>query len=558
MILNRARIEELLDKSLASMESAAGCAIYLEGSIAEGFGNAMSDVDFVILRDVAHNLPTMPTILFVDRQRVEIRSRSLRDMREMLETAARHRHASRRDLLRLKEEVLDRCQRFLHAFPVREGALLEPLKQLLPESVLREIVAKWFAVRAQESMRCAVALAALQQWSEAVSWARSAVTLGAKSWLAGLGETYLAKKWISQQIARAAAESDLGRRLLSMENLARSGLPPRDYIEKAADFLRAVGIRDCSTDPRCVSLKRHARVTTWQIGSRVHIVRRKQDIFGLSTKAERVWRSLSFGRPIPDMLQCLPFDAEASGRIIAEFHRLGLVSLRWRGSEIAARPESTLAPYSERPVLSIEGVTFPDERTPARLAPVSATGFAAAGLSLAYANLVIENAREDATGAFAAGQWRVMERACRAILRHACMAVLSANGVHPLPAVEELHRALESTEIVTPNLVARVTDLDRELRIDCRDTAQQMLDTLDELVRDIRDLTGTSLFPSCFSSPEEWQRAIDIGYDWITLGAHLDADFPLDEARDIIATGGTQPMLAGRATASRKTTAGAA
>jgi hypothetical protein len=542
------RIEHLLQCSLRKLDTRDGSAIYLEGSIAEGFGNATSDIDFVILRDVPHELPAMPTILFVDGQRVEVRSRSLRDMRGILATVARHRGTGRHELLGLKETVLDRCQRFLHGQALRDPGVLAPLRRLLPEPDLRDIVGRWFAAHAGESMRCAVALSALAQWPEAVSWARSALTLGAKSWLAGLGETYLAKKWISRQIARAAPDHAVGGRVLELENPVRSALAPAAYVEQVAGILAELGIRGCPAEPDRVVLKRRPDVTTWQIGTRIHVVRQKRDAFGLSVAAGRVWRALAFNRPARDLLERMDGTPEAAGGIVTQFHRLGLIGLSWRGGgEIRARQNSIMAPDRQRPILSVDGMVFPDEETPIRLAPIPATRLASAGMNLIYANVIIENAREDVLGSFDAGQWRVMERAGRAMLRYACMAVLSAQGIHPAPAVEDLLSEAATAERVTPELRARMLDLDRELRVDDHASARRMVDLLDALVRDIRDVTKTSLFPRCFSSAGEWQRAIDIGYDWIILGAHLDADFPLDEARDVIATGGGQPMITDQA-----------
>lgn len=536
------RLEQLLQRCLEKVDISGAVAVYLEGSIAEGFGNATSDVDFVVLRDVAGELPAMPTILFVDAQRVEIRSRSLAEMRRILTNVARYRDASRRHLLGLDETMLDRCQRFLHGKVLRGGAECAALRRLLPEPDLRAIVSCWFGAQAEEAVRCAVALGALGQEAEAVSWARSALTLGAKCWLASLGETYLAKKWISRQIARSAAADEKGARFLLLENPPRSGLAAADYILGVEDLLRDMGVHGYPAGADRVTLKRRQGVTTWQIGDRVHIVRNRRDVFALSVDAARIWRSLAFNRPLPGMLRVLAATPEA-GRIIAEFHRLGLIDLRWKGAgAIRIRTISAIAPDPGRPILSVDGMCFPDERTPIRRASIPAGQFAAAGMSLVYANLVIENAREDALGAMGAGQWRVMERAGRAILRHASMAMLSAAGVHPVPPVEELQAALIAMGNIPSMLLAQLLELDRTLCIDNETSAQEALERLDALVCAIRDMTRTSLFPRCFSTAGAWQRAIDIGYDWIILGAYLDADFPLDEARDVIATGGQQPM----------------
>lgn len=538
------KFERLLERCLGEADTDGACAILLEGSIAEGFGNNTSDIDFILLQDALEDLPSMPTILFIAGQRVELRSRSLSAMRMMLLKVAGQPRSGRRELLRLDETLLDRCQRFLHARVLRDDGSADALRSLLPETQLRDVTGRWFAAHAQESMRTAVALGELGQWPEAASWARSALTLGAKSWLAGLGETYLAKKWVSRQIMRTAPDSELGQRFLHLENPTRADLADAAYVEQVGAFLRDVGIRNCQAGAGRAVLKRCPGVTTWQIGSRVHILRDGRDVFALSRAAAQVWRSLVFRRSLPSLDSMMSGSRVAAGRIIAELHRLGLVALAWRGSgTVLARRTSSIAPDSQRPTLSVDGMVFPDEEVPIRLAAIPAARFAAAGMSLVFANLVIENAREDALGALAAQQWRVMERACRAMLRHACMAVLSAQGAHPLPPVEELHTSLAANGNIPPELLARIQNLDRDILVEDEAAARLLLNRLDVLVRDIRDTTGASLFPRCFTTAGEWQQAIDIGYDWIILGAHVKADFPLDEARDVIATGGRQPLM---------------
>ena len=86
--------------------------------------------------------------------------------------------------------------------------------------------------------------------------------------------------------------------------------------------------------------------------------------------------------------------------------------------------------------------------------------------------------------------------------------------------------------------------LSRELTGDSVRNGGAVLNELDTLVRQVRAGTGADLFPDSFDSQEEWRKSLQIGHDWVRLGAYLDADYPIDEARDVFTTGGGQPHMA--------------
>jgi hypothetical protein len=544
MIIDEPRLQRVLDEALRSVTVSGACAVALEGSIAEGFGNEASDVDFVVI-DEGEARPRMPTLLFIDGLRVEVRIRTAREMRRQAEELLSTARRGRRHLAALDEEALDRCQRFSRAVPLRRAEVVEDIRRSLPAEALAEIVATWFAEAARVSIRNAVVLHALGQDEQAVSWGRSAVTQAAKSWLARRGETYLAKKWLSQQILRSAADDPRSRRIRALEASQGSATEAGGYLEDVRCLLAELGIREDEGRAHAVTLVRRARVTTWPIGSRVHVVRDRTDLFALDDRAALVWRSLAFHVPLPRLLAAMPVAREIAGRAIAEFHRLGLIDIRWKdGTLLRARGTSSLAPATARPILGMGGATFPEPGSgPIALAPVPASRFAAAGMQLSFVNMIIENAREDARGALQARQWPVFERSARRLLRHACMATLSAHAIDPLPPVEEVHACLDLAPGLSATLKAEVLRLDASLGVTNEIDAVRTLHTLDGIVLAIRDLTGTSLFPSCFISADEWQRTLDIGYDWVRLGAYLDADFPVDQVRDVLSTGGQQPHV---------------
>src|SRR5262245_19412040 len=114
MILSEGYIRDLFAAAAARLELPPGCAVVLEGSIAEGFGNESSDIDFLVIAEQDRDLPGMPTILFVDGRRVEVRFRSVRQVREHTATVL----SAARSPGRLREDELNRVQRLAGSFPL--------------------------------------------------------------------------------------------------------------------------------------------------------------------------------------------------------------------------------------------------------------------------------------------------------------------------------------------------------------------------------------------------------------------------------------------------------
>ena len=49
------------------------------------------------------------------------------------------------------------------------------------------------------------------------------------------------------------------------------------------------------------------------------------------------------------------------------------------------------------------------------------------------------------------------------------------------------------------------------------------------------------MFASSFASREQWQETLRYGYQSLRMAGYLDAYLELDEARDLLSSGGTQP-----------------
>ena len=533
MPLAETSILELWEGARAQLHQAAADAVFLEGSIAEGFGNERSDVDFVGIVDDGSALPTMPYVMFVQDRRVEVRFLSSTRLRAQLGEVARAVREGPRAMAELSWDLLDRCHRFLRCKPLHNPALIRTLQGELPFEQLQQAVSSWFEDFSRQTARYAVALRALEQPEYACAWIRTATLHAAKCYAARLGETYVGLKWLSLQLGRAEVDETLVKRFWDFTHEPR-GAAPDDYVKRGLDLVRALGVEGAEPELSNVRLGPRSGVTTWQIGERVHVVR-GEDVFALGAEAAAVWRSITWETPLVAV--------QKRGDHLAEFARMGLVALCWSdGDEIRARKHFTNGPVTALPLLSLDGAQL-DGKRQVQLLPVPARRFAEAGMEMTWANIGLENAREDAEGALRRGQWRVLQYSLERVTQMGCLVALAAHGVSPAPPLEEA--TLEAMRLLPmePSLVDDLRALERS-PIASEQEARRQFALADEAAVRLRQLAGESRFPASFESTSGWRSTVLLGYDWINLMAHLEGRFPmtgpggrgtLEEARDVLA-----------------------
>lgn len=547
-VLSDAQIRDLLARALEIVEVPAESTVLLEGSIAEGFGNSGSDIDFLVTVPGADETPEMPTVLFVGGRRVEVRTRSQRQLRTQLDYArgALSYDADAPELLDLNQDVLNRCQRFLHGIVVRAGAVeVEEIRETLPDNDFGAVMRTWWFARARQSLRQAVASAALGAQAESLGWARDGLLQALKGWAAGRGETYLESKWTGPQLDRIG-DTEVTDRYVALDRALASGAE-EGLLARTLDAVTTLGLPPVADDPKMVVLQRVPGVTSWPIEGRIHVLRGKRDVFVLSDSAARAWRSVVFGRSLAEITGGT---TESVHEELAEFVRLGLVAVRWRGegpirpavAMVKATGAYTCPPAATSTVLGVGGGTRARGRI-VTLAPLPADRFAACASALIWANVIVENAREDLLGALEQRQGRVADVAADRLVRGVVRMVLCTLGCSPLPpdiaAVATLERcAPESFAGVIAAVRAAESLCFAELVAAQRQ--QDGLAVLDALVDAVRQVAELR-FPASFDSHEQWRRTLAIAYDWLRMAAYLDTELPIDEVQDLLASGGAQP-----------------
>jgi hypothetical protein len=325
------------------------------------------------------------------------------------------------------------------------------------------------------------------------------------------------------------------------------------------ELVAALGVHEVVDDPHQVLFARRPGVTTWTIGGRVHVIRDDRDVFALSDSAARAWKSVVFRHSVRDVLARAEHDI---GTELAEFIRLGFVGLQWRGSAsivpalAMCKPVEpfTPVPSAQAPALGVHGAARDD--LIATFSPLPAVRFTECALNVVWSNIVLENAREDLAGAVKNSQGAVADIAAHRMIAMGVRVLLSAFGIHPLPAdvaaAETLRRMLPPHALRREDLLAQLESAQRVRFSDIISTGGDPvagLAVLDDFVTLVRAIAGGSEsaadFPASFASREQWRRTLAIGYDWLRIAGYLNTDLPLDEARDLLASGGHQPHLSG-------------
>lgn len=552
LAFSQAELNGLLEKTRRIVQIDERATVLLEGSLAEGFGNEASDIDFLVVLPGDVPTPTMPSLAFIDGRRIEVRIRSMAQLARQLDDVARALAEPPPALLyQPGNDLVNRCQRFLRTVVVHRGTTWPDVATLysrLPYEDFTKLVSGWWHARAQQALRQAVAFVAIGALAEARAWARDGLQQAAKGWAAGKGECYVETKWLPLQLQRIGEQPITDRYSALDAALAEGDVDQTaELLQPAISLAGELGVEGVINDPSLVTLVRMPGVTSWPIGDTLHVLR-DDDVFAFSDEAARMWRTVVFGRPV-----CEITPKRASSGHLAEFVRLGLIGMRW-GTGDVIRPAVAMCepnrPYTCPPCMDLPPVSMagaPRDQL-ISLSPLPARRFVECGMNLMWANVLVENAREDFVGAVRSGQWGVAEIAKVRLVRVLVRVVAATCGASPLPADVA---ALPTVQRLLPHNLAARADLIDAFRqavqvtfsgsTESGDGASAKIALLDDLVHRVRALSGCE-FPASFNSREQWGQTLDAGYGWLRMGSYLNADLPLDEARDLLEAGGVQPL----------------
>lgn len=530
-------LEQLAEKALERLEYEHDqqFCVALEGSLAEGFGNGTSDIDFLIIEAGDHECPKMPTLLFIDGRRVEVRRRSLVQVRRMqaeLEESARSAEAA----IGLEDDFVDRCHRLTNGLWLRgDRSFHETVTSGIRPESLRTVVTTIFRNRALDRagrLRAAIALGAPGQARR--SWYVSCLVAVAKFWVATRGETYVSEKWIGEQLARQAdhepaeALADALQRAVGDDELFDTRI--------LATLAAQSGLAELEEQlTGQVDLRRRPSVTTWPLNDVDHVVADRERIYRLNLSGSEIWRTMRFGVELDATLDVVE---PSTRQFIWSLFEHRLIDVTVAGKAVSPHSSTRPTTASAGVWVSMAGSPWPDPPAEPAVKELSVTAeqFTTWGLDLMWANIMIENALEDATGAVDEGQWLLVQTSARAMVRHLARALCASHGMVLLPPNDAAVAALRKLSGIDSDLSVRVEAVEYAAAPTDSTSAADLLERAQVCVDLGRRQIGLANFPSSFDSAAGWEATIGSGYDWVRLGAFVDAEFPVDEARDVLAT----------------------
>lgn len=533
----------------AQLEQRKPCAVFLEGSVAEGFGNKRSDIDFVAIIDDGTEVATMPYILFINDRRVEVRLLS-RDRLQRELTQLKTQTLCKAGTLSsdISWNMLERCQRFMGSTPIFGDEIINNLKLIMGDDIFTQSIRDWFDDFSRQCARYSIAQSVIGNDEAAISWMKTAVHHGAKRYVSTLGERYVGSKWLSLQMERAQLDNKIINAFESFYHEQYNHISVRDYLAEGIHLLDEFGVVGIELDETIV-LQSVPDVTSWKIGKHIHIVR-KNVVFRVGDQAARVWRSISWGKSVQEITAAPDLQNIRSliAKSLQDFSLASLITLAWGEKQEVIRVgiENFSQPpaVTPLPLVSVNGATLErEEHVTIQQLPLSAAQFAEAGVNLTWANIGVENSIEDSDGAMRKGQWGVLEYTTLRIVQTSSMLVLASRGVTPQPPLEDVV-SIAKRIINDEAIVQRINDFEK-IRVTDKESAEVRFNKALDIIKVFRNLAQDENFPASFDSKEGWCETILYGYDWINLATHLDTPFPpsaaggkgtAEEARDLLAS----------------------
>jgi predicted nucleotidyltransferase len=534
-------IQNLLTEALRRLRLPNTYGVLLEGSVAEGFGNRTSDIDFLIVTEGPQS-KRLPTVMFIDGRRVEVR---IRCADEIADHAAHILGAGGRGDAKigaLSRDELDIFQRFAHAIVLRDSPIVRLLLASHDRELFRSIALRWHALRAIRASNRAWLMRHFGKSESSAAWMRNALIAAGKAGVAAVGELYITDKWLDRQYRRANFDKTLRDRMWSLidQRPTEDELP--EHLDKCLLLMKDFGVDGCQTDLSDVQIVPRAGITTWQLGAQVCVLRDKTEIYVFGSTAARMWRSIVFWMPIAHVIKRAKVDEKGARECIERFHRLGLIEVAWADGDTWLRTGAAPMILPTGSFVSFDG--FHVAQLGAKdvgLFAVPAPRLCFSGAEFVWANMCLENAWEDFIGVYEQKHWKLVQTALQRLVGWACLILFSACGVSPAPDIQEVTTRIDEIPAVAPDLAAEALRL-RLLRCDSEDDAIAGRKEVETFLHKVKEIIGGRFFPSSFEHADDWRSSLEYGFDWGRMASFVDPSlssdgrsFPMEEVRDMLA-----------------------
>jgi hypothetical protein len=484
----------------------------------------MSDLDFLVVTADDEPVPHLKQLSAFENRRVEVFFRTKAELVALAENVQGGVRGRDDDFPPDAREELDFCQRVRFGYTVLAHPLLDAVRDALIPERIAQLVEEGYRAEALTLFKRASILERIAERDASVACLRRAVAMAAHAYAAANGEHYVPEKFLSMKLDRIEArggEVDWVRSLLYGSWIV-PGAP--SLLDAAAAALSKLGVQ-CPLDGIDeLLLEQPPDVAHWKLGDEGYVAIGDSYLFHLDPDANALWQDLSFGAP----LRIWQKDSERSRacRTFQLLHRYGLITLRFRSERTAWKRQegvpSTLAFVTPR------GVRFHTEVTePVVRLPFTPKQFLGAGIMLLQCGHQLENSREDASGAYDARQWGLLESAIARIVERAAGMILAGHGVSPFPldVYGEAVRRLAELPTAPPDFVVLAHRL-QDVRISNVKEADDVIRALDQLVQFIPAALTDPFISESYERGQAFLNLMLKAAEWLKPGMtqHVEHD----------------------------------
>jgi hypothetical protein len=518
--------------------------VMLIGSIAEGFGNAYSDIDFLVVSAQEEPLPLMRHMTTYGERRCEFFFRTAKQLAETAATVKQYSVDAEYDIA--ASEEFDLYHRVCCGVPLLNAHLVERACAPFDKRILTRLVSDIEESAMVEQMSRAWMFQEMGLGIKAAFAARRAVFAAAAAYSANRGETYRSRKFIFNLLENANAPEGAIKCLRKLSTF--SGVSSKDYPAECLELIRTLGWPAVPESLPEFELNSEGDVSCWEIGAGCAVLLRDdQELFLLSGRGARYWKELTLDQTWN--LERVRGN-EQLFKFVCVAHAAGIVRIRWRASGRVWSNPRCLRNVPEVPFLigalgessdrsledSCDVAKYPQ---PAREVVGAVMNF------LTFANYV-ENDKEDAVGAAGKGDWDLLADSLRRQVLHACMARLSVHGVYPIDVQkDEAYDSILQLEKFheTREFVDRAMQL-LSLSVSNHAEAISVYQSVGDLTEDLMGPFLSDDQRQTYTSAAAWYRTLKVGTEWAMLADRLGVALPLDELGTLVSVAqGEQKFL---------------
>lgn len=406
-------INDVVRQALMHFHIPENAEVLLFGSLAEGLGDTLSDVDLLIIHNEAIADPRFRQPTWIGERRVEIYSRSIDSLNQF---SAVLNAASKEDIWEIIEsggesailDDLDFYHRLLHAVPIARTKydLAKQAQDNLSKDKIIELKVAVESMLCQRNIEFGRAFAAADLKDRSDRHFQVAKLNLVTAWSASKGETYPSNKFILEKLIRAGLDSG------SVEEVMRSTLafaPQQMEVNQIERFWRDLGLEPSAAMAKpvlCNDLDVICLEDQSWIGN------------GTVTLIVGGARLSDYG----DLNTALCGDQ--AGQWQRVLFEAGFLTFEARGLRLSEYAPWRVGPLLPR--LTCNGFDLGD--LPYAIIPRSHRDIVQDVLAIIKCGFICANRREDAIGAIRSERWRILYSVMNEMVREIVNAILLSRG----------------------------------------------------------------------------------------------------------------------------------